>query len=587
MLRTFCCSLRVVFLFFALPWVSIARTVPPQGTAQKPVEVTADEVASHRLGSLQAILLPLIGGPSGRGLQGEGFPVPIIVVVGPDGSVLSTALSNEIDLDDVASGVPKQWMSEFKKVIAEAQDEVRGLHYRPFERDGHAVFARFEEDVPVVPPEMLPGPHVDFPEIRKWNSLRMSLERTGCFGACPSYSIEVHGDGTVFYNGNGYVAVLGHHSGQVSEQAVLSMLDAFRAADFFSLRNSYREGVTDNPTFTTSIQFDDHSKKVIDYVGREVGMPAAVTRLEDTIDRVADSERWTKGDSGTVPALEGESTDFTSQRAADILARVAMYGSADAVRQLVAAGVPLNGHDDMGDSPLGRAASRGDLDMLRSILQGGADTDPPAMLMALSQAAAAGNLDCVKLLIKAGANPNARPVLDGPPIVRGEGDPPIVAAASSGVPSVVEEILKYHPDISARGTENRTALIAAVDAYTWFDSQNKNVDRVSVVRLLLAAGAKVDARDDKGNTALTENASNRAIAALLLQHGADINASNNDGWTALFSASSADLTRFLLQHGANLNVRDKDGKTPLECAKQYGNAEIVAVLDAAQAAAKQ
>jgi ankyrin repeat protein len=221
------------------------------------------------------------------------------------------------------------------------------------------------------------------------------------------------------------------------------------------------------------------------------------------------------------------------------------------------------------------------------VLQGGADTDPRAMSRALSQAAAAGSLDSVKLLIKAGANPDARPGKGGPAIVPGEGDPPIVAAASSGVTAVVEEILKYHPDISARGWDNRTALIAAVDANDWVDSRSQGVDRLSVVRLLLAAGARVGARDEKGNTALIKNASNAGIAALLLQYGADINASNNEGWTALFSASSADLTRFLLQHGANLNVRDKDGKTPLECARQYGNAQIVAVLQAAQAAARQ
>jgi ankyrin repeat protein len=557
-----------------------------QGTAQKPVEVSADEAASHRVGSLRPIPLHLVGGP-GHGLQGQRIAIPITVVVGPDGSVVSAALSDEIDFDDTDPDVPEQWTAEFKKVAAEAQAEAGALQYRPFQRNGHAVFATFEEDVPCVPPDMLPGPHVNFPEVHNWNSLRIYLERTSCFGTCPSYSIEVYGDGTVLYNGKYYVAVLGQHRGQVSQQAVLSMLDAFRAADFFSLHDSYREAVTDNPTFTTSIQFDGHSKRVVDYVGRDVGMPTAVTELEDTIDQLADSARWTKGDAATVMALEEESWNVTSQAAADTLARVAMYGSADAVRELVAAGVPLNGHDDMGDSPLGRAASRGDLDMLRFILEGGADSDPAAMSNGLSQAAAAGSLDCVELLIKAGANPNARPDQAGRAIVPGEGDPPIVAAASSGVPAVVEEILKYHPDISARGRDNRTALIAAVDANDWVDGRRHGVDRLSVVRLLLAAGAKVDARDEKGSTALIKNASNSGVAAVLLRYGADVNASNNEGRTPLFSASSADLTRFLLQHGANLNVRDKDGRTPLECAKQNEHPETVAVLEAAQAAAKQ
>jgi ankyrin repeat protein len=561
---------QILFLLLSHPGVLLAQKPSIQDTAQNPVEVTGEEVDSHRIGTLQPIPLHLVGGPSRLSLHG-GFPISMIVVVGPDGSIVSIALSDEMDLERADPDVPKQWISEFKKVFAEAESEVRTLRYRPFQRNGHAVFATFEEDVPCVPPDMLPGPHVNFPEVHNWSSLQMYLERTGCLGMCPSYSIEVHGDGTVFYNGNAYVAVLGQHRGKVSQEGILSMLDAFRAADFFSLRDSYRMAVTDNPTFTISIRLDSHSKKVVDYEGREVGMPSAVTKLEDTIDQLADSARWTKGDSATVEALEEEHWDFTSHAAADTFARVVMSGSADAVREFIAAGVPLSGHDNMGDSPLGRAAYRGDPDILRSILQSGSN---PSMSDALSQAATAGNLDAVKMLIESGANPNAR---------LSKADPPLVAAASSGIPAVVEEILNYHPDISARGVENRTALIAAVDAGVWIESHKQQVDRLSVVRLLLSAGATVDARDDKGSTALIKNAWDPEIAAILLQHGADINASNKEGWTPLFSASSADLVCFLLQHGANLSFRNQKGETALQGAKQYGNKEVIAVLKAAEA----
>lgn len=552
----------------------LAQDAARQSLSQKPIEVSSDEVASHRVGNLQPIPLHLVGGPSRLNLHGQGFPIPVTVVVGPDGSVVSTAFSDEMDFSDVDPELPKQWISEFKRVVAEAQTEVRALRYRPFERNGDAVSATFEEVVPCVPPEMLPGPHVSFPEIHNWNSLRMSLERTRCFGTCPSYSIEVHGDGTVLYDGVAFVAVSGEHRGQTSQQTVLKMLDAFRAADYFSLHDDYRSLVTDNPTYTTSIQFDGHSKKVVDYVGRGVGMPPAVTKLEDTIDELSDSARWTKGDSATVQSLRDEHWNFTSPDAANTLARMVMYGSADAVRGLIDAGVPVNGHDDFGGSPLSRAGSRGDLTMLHSILRADSESGTASLSSALSAAAAAGNLDAVKLLLQAGANPDAHP---------SQGDPPIVAAASSGIPAVVQEILTHRPDIFAKGTEGRTPLIAAVDVIAWKDNGKQQIDRLAVVRLLLAAGSNVDDRDDKGNTALIQNAFDPAIAGLLLQHGADINASNSEGWTPLFSASTPELARFLLLHGANLSVRDKDGETPLEAARKYGNQEIVAVLEAAEA----
>lgn len=279
--------LGLLLLALAIPLTLFAQDAANKPSPQKPVEVSDEEVTSHRIGNLQPIPLHLEGGPSS--LRGQGFPIPLVVVVAPDGSVVSVTPSDEIDFDDADADIPKQWINEFKKVIAEAQIEIRSLRYRPFERNGHAVSATFEEDVPCVPPEMLPGPHANFPDIHNWNSLRMSLERTRCFGTCPSYSIEVHGDGTVLYDGVAFVAVSGEHRGQTSQQTVLKMLDAFRAADYFSLQNDYRSLITDNPTYTTSIQFDGHSKRVVDYVGRGVGMPPAVTKLEDTIDELSDS----------------------------------------------------------------------------------------------------------------------------------------------------------------------------------------------------------------------------------------------------------------------------------------------------------
>lgn len=160
-------------------------------------------------------------------------------------------------------------------------------------------------------------------------------------------------------------------------------------------------------------------------------------------------------------------------------------------------------------------------------------------------------------------------------------EPPTVAAAASGNPAVLRAILNYRPDISARGFEGRTALIAAVDS--WKTDERKSVNRVEVVRRLLAAGAGVDARDDEGNTALIKNAWSPDIALLLIQHGADVNAANFKGWTPLFSASSPELTRTLLQHGADINVRNKEGKTALEVARQYNNPAVVAILEEAKA----
>src|ERR1700680_1928962 len=37
----------------------------------------------------------------------------------------------------------------------------------------------------------------------------IQLERTGCYGTCPAYSVTIHGDGKVEYNGKSHVKEMG------------------------------------------------------------------------------------------------------------------------------------------------------------------------------------------------------------------------------------------------------------------------------------------------------------------------------------------------------------------------------------------
>jgi hypothetical protein len=134
--------------------------------------------------------------------------------------------------------------------------------------------------------------HVPFPEIRDWNSLRITLNRSGCYGRCPTYEIEIHGDGTVLYDGKANVGTKGRQVAKISHESLVKLVDVFRKADYFSLAERYVSGVTDNPTYVSSISFDGLSKSVLDYVGRDVGMPPGVSNVEDAIDRLSGASKW-------------------------------------------------------------------------------------------------------------------------------------------------------------------------------------------------------------------------------------------------------------------------------------------------------
>jgi hypothetical protein len=55
------------------------------------------------------------------------------------------------------------------------------------------------------------------------------------------------------------------------------------------LDDRYEIRATDLPRYTVGIRIGAVTKTVVDYSGEEVGMPDAVTKIEEEIDAIADS----------------------------------------------------------------------------------------------------------------------------------------------------------------------------------------------------------------------------------------------------------------------------------------------------------
>lgn len=540
---------------------------------REPVSPDDKEIAAHLIGQMPVIRMDFSKSPM---LAAIGV-VPVELLVDENGNVTSAKVEGEDNANTDAEGtrLTKSQREMLKTVIAEADKTAMTLRFRPFEDAGHPVPAQFEVHIPVRALEQQSVKHVAFPPIHHWNSVKMTLSRSGCFGSCPSYSVEVHGDGTVLYDGGAYVAITGSHRASVSSDAVSQLVEAFRAADYFSLKDKYMWGATDLPTFKTSISIDGVTKEVVDYAGAQVGMPESVSRLEETIDRLSGVERWTKGNSETVPALTQEKFDFKSPQASEILANVARMGDADAVRDLLAAGViistqPVQGPFRMAGTALENAALRGDVEMLHALLSAGIK-NPEAKTDALKRAALGGKSDAVSLLIHSGANPIAPDVL--------------VGAGGSGVPAVVQEILKYKPDVNGRNQDGTTALLASLQAYH-YNRDAKDVNLKEVVRILLDAGADPNIADNEGMVPLIVNARDAEIAQMLIVHGANVNARAKDSFTPLLNSSTTELTRLLLEHGADPFAKTRDGETALDFARQHNNKGQAALLEAAMAGRK-
>jgi ankyrin repeat protein len=512
-----------------------------------------------------------------RGAQGGFNQLKVTVTVSAAGDVIKA----EPNGDETSM---KFW--------PQVEGEVNQWRFTPFERDGKAVAVEYEEYVDLVPPERFPRVHMAAPAATADSKVAITLQRTGCLGTCPGYTVTVRTDGIVF-DGGSFVVAAGRHTDTVDASEVRELAKRFVAADFYSMDAVYRAGVTDNPTYVLSIAINGKKKEVEDYVGSWVGMPEVITELEDAVDELARTKRWIKGGDGLVPALKAEGYNFQSYEAPVMLKEAATRVEATTVQQLLAADVPLKPFaapkpkDEYTGIPFEHvgwlAAAGGSADTLRVLIGAGASKeDQSDKDLALVNAARSGSIEAVRALIADGANPNADlsklTVTEGGGgmTIQGQGAGSVlIYAAESGNPEVVREILRYHPKLEARDREGKTALFHAGE-YRYKDEDGA---RVECVKLLAEAGANVNARDNRGDTPL-HGIFLTDVEEELLKLGADVNARNNDGETPIFTNVDNDCVLLFLKHGADVSIRSNKGETVAEAAERQGPLRVEALQKA-------
>jgi Domain of unknown function (DUF6438) len=127
----------------------------------------------------------------------------------------------------------------------------------------------------------------------------VSLERTPCFGKCPSYKVSVSSSGVVAYEGRADVRRVGTDTARIPVQRVEALLLELERAGYFTFADRYapseptcRRPSTDSPSVLSSATFRGRTKRIEHYYGCD-GVPGSLTLLEQRIDEVLGSARWT------------------------------------------------------------------------------------------------------------------------------------------------------------------------------------------------------------------------------------------------------------------------------------------------------
>ncbi|KAL5506102.1 hypothetical protein EMCRGX_G007673 [Ephydatia muelleri] len=136
--------------------------------------------------------------------------------------------------------------------------------------------------------------------------------------------------------------------------------------------------------------------------------------------------------------------------------------------------------------------------------------------------------------------------------------------------------------VAANGAIKVLSLLSARQCQTALHrASDKGV--IFIVQELIKFTPNVNTRDKRGQTALQLAATKNyaEVARVLLDAKADVNLQEKNGLTALHAACDGGfigVINDLLEHEADVNIQDKDGCSPLHLAAQSGRKPIVDLL---------
>jgi ankyrin repeat protein len=158
-----------------------------------------------------------------------------------------------------------------------------------------------------------------------------------------------------------------------------------------------------------------------------------------------------------------------------------------------------------------------------------------------------------------GANPNAIPKRR---VSWASGESVLASAIRSENPEVVREILKYKVDIHRLIDDTEPILSYALENGQLGKGEK---ERTEIVKMLIKAGADVNARGRIGQTPIFYAIKTPEAVKLLVAAGADINARDVFGDTALIrNAYYEPFIQEMLANGADPAAVDNNGDTPLK-----------------------
>lgn len=128
----------------------------------------------------------------------------------------------------------------------------------------------------------------------------VQMERTICFGTCPSYTLLILEDGKVRFNGREFVRYKGEASGEMSHNNLEALVQKIKDSHFMEIPSNpdCRTRYTDHSSVFLTIKLDDNRNSITHYLGcKGFQYEKNLYELEEAIDSLSGANQWIEEDN--------------------------------------------------------------------------------------------------------------------------------------------------------------------------------------------------------------------------------------------------------------------------------------------------
>lgn len=118
---------------------------------------------------------------------------------------------------------------------------------------------------------------------------QIGLQKTACYGRCPSFTVIINKDGSVYYSGQSNVEKVGEFTGQLPVYLLNDLFAYINEIHYQKLQDTYSSRITDHASVYTMVKYEDKQKVIKNYANTG---PLTLWALQQLVEALLPKVQW-------------------------------------------------------------------------------------------------------------------------------------------------------------------------------------------------------------------------------------------------------------------------------------------------------